>query len=77
MSIVQSLFKRRAFRIIIPIIIVAIIVTPTWVFLDSIHYKILDYFFTWNTYPLRNFSQHEQEFNLLVKEIDEFVKDHA
>ena len=31
MSIVQSLFKRRAFRIIISIIIIAIIVTPTWV----------------------------------------------
>ena len=75
MSVVKPLFKRRAFRIIIPIIIVAVIVIPTWIFLDSIHYKVLDYFFTWDTYPLRNFSQHEQEFNLLVKEIDEFVKD--
>ncbi len=67
--------EKRIFIVVSVIIVIISIMIPVWRFLDSIHYKVNEYFFTWDTYPLRNFSQHEQEFSLLVKQIDEFVKD--
>ncbi|MCI9273311.1 MAG: hypothetical protein HFE39_05055 [Clostridiales bacterium] len=66
--------KSRPFRVIISILIIAVIVTPTWIFLDSIHYKVLDYFFSWGPGQIRDFGEHKKEFELLIEKIDDFVE---
>lgn len=66
--------KSRPFRVIISVLIIAVIVTPTWIFLDSIHYKVLDYFFSWGPGQIRDFGEHQKEFDLLVREVDDFVE---
>ena len=70
--------KKIRLRIVI-LLIVGIIVIPTWAFLDSIHYKVGDWFWvaTSGLHPkVVNFNEYKNEFDLIVNEIDRFVDEH-
>ena len=64
---------------IIMITIAAAVIIPSLIFLNSIHYKVGDWFwaaFSGTTLKVENFNEHKDEFDLIVKEIDLFIGDH-
>jgi hypothetical protein len=72
MEKVWSFCKRRPLRAALALLLI-ISVAPTWVFLDSIHYRVADYFLAWGPHLIQDFGEHKGELELLVQEVDHFV----
>ena len=66
--------KEIRLKNIILLVIAGITIIYSLSFLFSIHFKV-SYLFYWGPDLIRDFKKHKKEFQLLVNEIDRFVKD--
>ena len=78
---IASIVKSKAFKIVIIISIsLCVIITPILLFLDSIHYKFIDYlfdqYFNVGLDPVSGFTdfkENKDKFEIIVQEIDYFI----
>lgn len=69
---ITSFLRKIPLKIYILFFIIFLIIIPAVNFLNSIHYKLGSYFI-WDFQKIQNFDEHQEAFETLVKNVENFV----